>query len=99
MPTSVQAQYLTAMKYYGKLRVEVLIKDGANHPNTDNTQIDDKTNKRMDAWIHGSYLSDNKLLNDSLNNTTVDIGKHKDWPISDYKEEWLTTIEGKEYLN
>jgi hypothetical protein len=53
----------------------------------------------MDAWIHGSHLTDNKLLNDSLNNTTVDIGKHKDWSISDYKEERLTAIEGKEYLN
>jgi hypothetical protein len=34
-----------------------------------------------------------------LNNTTVDFGKHKDWPISDYEEEQLTTIDGKEYLN
>ncbi len=89
MPTSVQVQYLTAMKYSGKPRVEVLVKDGVNHPDTDDIQIDDKTNKRMDAWIHGSHLTDNKLLNDSLNNTTVDIGKHKDWSISDYKEERL----------
>jgi hypothetical protein len=98
-PTSVQAQYLITMKYSGKPRVEVLVKDGVNHPDTDYIQIDDKTNERMNAWIHGSHLTDNKLLNDSLNNTTVDIGKHKDWSISDYKEEWLTAIEGKEYLN
>jgi hypothetical protein len=99
VPTSVQAQYLTAMKYSGKPRVEVLVKDGVNHPDTDDIQIDDETNKRMDAWIHGSHLTDNKLLNDSLNNTTVDIEKLKDWSISDYKEERLTAIEGKEYLN
>ncbi len=49
VPTSVEAQYLTAMKYSGKPRVEVLVKDGVNHPDSDNIQIDDKTNERMDA--------------------------------------------------
>ncbi len=34
-----------------------------------------------------------------MNNITVDIGKNKDWSISDSKEGWLTTIDGKEYLN
>jgi len=87
------------MKYSGKPRVEVLVKDGVNFPDTDDKQNDDKTNKRMDAWIHGSDLTDNKLLNDTLNNTTVDIGQQKDWPISDYKEERLTTIDSKEYRN
>ncbi len=66
---------------------------------TNEKQNDDETNERMDAWIHGSHLTDNKLLNDTLNNTTVDIGQQKDWSISDYKEERLTTIDGKEYLN
>jgi hypothetical protein len=99
VPISVQAQYLTAMKYSGKPRIEVLVKDGVNFPDTDEKQNDDETNKRIDAWIHGSHLTDNKLLNDTLNNTTVDIGQQKDWSISDYKEERLTTIDGKEYLN
>jgi hypothetical protein len=99
VPISVQAQYLTAMKYSGKPRIEVLVKDGVNFPDTDDKQNDDETNERMDAWIHGSHLTDNKLLNDTLNNTTVDIGQQKDWSISDYKEERLTTIDGKEYLN
>jgi hypothetical protein len=87
VPISVQAQYLTAMKYSGKPRVEVLVKDGVNFPDTDDKQNDDETNERMDAWIHGSHLTDNKLLNDTLNKTTVDIGQQKDWSISDYKEE------------
>ena len=34
-----------------------------------------------------------------MNNIMVDIGKNKDWSISNYKEERLTAIEGKEYLN
>jgi len=82
-----------------KPRVEVLVKDGVNFPDTDDKQNDDETNNRMDAWIHGSHLTDNKLLNDTLNNTTVDNGQQKDWSISDYKEVRLTTIDGKEYLN
>ncbi len=76
MPSSVQAQYLTAMKYSGKPRVEVLVKDGVNHPDSDDIQNDNETNKRMDAWIHRSHLTDNKLLNDTLNNKSVDIGKN-----------------------
>jgi hypothetical protein len=55
------------MKYSGKPRVEVFVKDGVNHPDTDDIQIDNETNKRMDAWIHGSHLTDNKLLNDLEN--------------------------------
>ncbi len=53
----------------------------------------------MVAWIHGSHLSDNKLLNDTLNKTRVYLGQDKDWSITDYNEERLTTIDGKEYLN
>ncbi len=34
-----------------------------------------------------------------MNNILVDIGKNKDWMISDYKGRWLTTIDRKEYLN
>jgi hypothetical protein len=70
-----------------------------NHPNTDNKENDDETNKQMVAWIHGSHLSDNKLLNDTLNKTRVYLGQDKDWLITDYNEERLTTIDGKEYLN
>ncbi len=29
----------------------------------------------------------------------MDIGKNKDWSISNYKGRWLTTIDGKENLN
>jgi len=99
VPTSVLAQYTTAMRYSGKPRVEVLVKVGVNHPDTDDRQNDDETNERLSAWIHLSHLTDNKLLNDILNSTRVDIGKQKDWSISDYNEERLTSIDGKEYLN
>jgi hypothetical protein len=52
----------------------------------------------MTAWIHGSHLTDNTLLNKNMNNITVDIGK-KDWSICDYKGRRFTTIDKKEYLN
>jgi hypothetical protein len=99
VPTSVQAQYVTAMKYDRKKRLEVLVKDVVNHPDIDDKNNDEETNKRMTAWIHRSHLTDNKLINKNMNNITVDIGKNKDWSISDYKERRLTTIDGKEYLN
>ncbi len=75
------------------------MKDGVNHPDIEDKDNDEETNKRMTAWIHGSHLTDNKLLNKNMNNITVDIVKDKDWSISDYKERQLTTIDGKEYLN
>ena len=52
----------------------------------------------MTAWLHGSHLTDNKLLDDSINDVTVNIGKDKDWSISDYSEFRKTTIDGKEYI-
>ena len=76
--SSVHAQLITTRKYSGKSRLEVLVKDGVNHPDTDdNWQNDLETNERIDAWIHGSHLSDKKTLNDTLNNTHVDIGSDK----------------------
>ncbi len=56
--TSVQAQLLTAKKYSVLPRGEVLVKDGVNHPDTDDKENDEETNKQMVAWIHRSHLSD-----------------------------------------
>jgi hypothetical protein len=75
------------------------VKDGVNHPDIEDKDNDEETTKRMTAWIHESHLTDNKLLKENMNNITVDIGKNKDWSISDYKRRLLTTIDGKEYLN
>jgi hypothetical protein len=99
VPISVQAQYVTVMKYARKKRLEVHVKDGVNHPNIEDNDNDKETNNRMTAWIQGSHLTDDKLLNENMNNITADIGKNKDWSISNYKERRLTTIDGKEYLN
>ncbi len=90
---------MTAMKYVGKKRLEVLVKDGVNHPDIENEDNDEETNERMTAWIHRSHLTDNELLNKNMNIITMNIGKNKDSSIGDYKEKRLTTIDGKEYLN
>jgi hypothetical protein len=51
VPTSVQAQYVTAMKYAGKKRLEVLVKDGVNHPNIENK--DNMMRKLTKEWVRG----------------------------------------------
>ncbi len=55
------------------------MKDRVNHPDIEDNYNDEKTNKRMTAWIQGSHLTDNKLPNENMNNITVDIGKNEDW--------------------
>jgi hypothetical protein len=100
VPTSVQAQYLTALQYATQKikRLEVLVKEGVNHPDIEDKNNDEETNERITGWLHGSHLTDNKLLSDSINNVTVDISKNKDWSITDYDQMRKTTIDGKEYL-
>ena len=88
VPTSVQAQYLTAQKYATNKtkRLEVLVKEGVNHPDIEDKNNDEETNERITGWLHGSHLTNNKLLSDSINNVMVDIGKNKDWSITDYEQ-------------
>ncbi len=70
---------MTAMKYAHQKKIKVLVKEGGNHPDINDDHHDDETCKRMTAWLHGSHLTDNKLLDDSINDVTVSIGKDKDW--------------------
>ncbi len=44
------------------------------------------------------HSTDNKLNNKCINDVTVDVGKNKDWSISDYLEDCWITIEGDKYL-
>ncbi len=84
VPTSVQAQYLTALKYATNKtnRLEVLMKEGVNHPDIEDKNNDEETNERITGWLHRSRLTDKKSLSDSINNVTVDIGNNKDWSIT-----------------
>ena len=59
VPTSVQAQYLTALKYATNKtkRVEVHVKEGVNHPDIEDKNNDEETNERITGWLHGSHLT------------------------------------------
>jgi hypothetical protein len=59
---------LTALKYATNKtkRLEVLVKDRGNHPNIEDKNNDEETNERITGWLHGSHLTDNKLLSDSI---------------------------------
>ncbi len=58
VPTSVWAQYLTALKYAinKTKRLEVLVKEGVNHPDIEDKNNDEETNERITGWLHGSWL-------------------------------------------
>ncbi len=70
---------MTALKYATNKtkRLEVLVKEGVNHPDIEDKNNDEETNERITGWLHGSHLTDNKLLTNRLNNVTVDTGKPK----------------------
>jgi hypothetical protein len=78
--------------------LEILVKQGVNHPDINEENLDKETLGRLTGWIHNNHFTDNKLNDDRVNNVTVDIGQNKDWLISDFKEVQSTTIEGKKYI-
>ncbi len=79
-------------------KIEILVKEGVNHPDIDEENLDQETLDRLMGWIHNSHFTDNKLNDKCIIDVTVDIGKNKDWSISDYLEDSKTTIEGNKYL-
>ncbi len=99
VPSSVTFQYLTAMKYAQHKKIEILVKEGVNHPDIDKENLDKEALERLTGWIHNSHFTDNKLNDKCINDVTVDIGKNKDWSISDYLEDGRVTIEGDVYLD
>ncbi len=60
---SVQAQYVTAMKYARKKRLEVLVKDGVNHPNIEDEDSDEELRKeRLHGFTEITSLMTNCLM-------------------------------------
>jgi hypothetical protein len=82
----VTFQYHTAMKYARQKKLEILVKQGVNHPDINEENLDKETLGRLTGWIHNNHFTDNKLNDDCISDVTVDIGQHKDWSISDLKE-------------
>ena len=86
------------MKDARQKKLEILVKQGVNHPDIDEENLDEETLGRLTGWIHNNHFTDNKLNDDRINDVTVDIGQNKDWSMSDFKEVRSTTIEGKKYI-
>jgi hypothetical protein len=78
---------------------EILDKEGVNHPDINEENLDEEALERLTGWIHNSHFTDNKLNDKCINDATVDIGENKDWSISDYLEDCQITIEGDVYLD
>jgi hypothetical protein len=79
-------------------KIEILVKEGVNHPDIDEENLDKEALDRLTGWIHNSHFTGNKLNDKCINDVTVDIGKNKDWSISDYLEDCRITIEGDKNL-
>jgi hypothetical protein len=86
VPSLVTFQYHTAMKYARQKKLEILVKQGVNHPDIDEENLDEETLGRLKGWIHNNHFTDNKLNDDHINDVTLDIGQNKDRSISDFKE-------------
>ena len=65
----------------------ILVKEGVNHPDINEENLDKEALERLTGWIHNSHFTDNKLNDKCINDVTVDIGENKDWSISDYLED------------
>jgi hypothetical protein len=74
------------VKYARKKNLKILVKQGINHPDFYEENLDRETLGRLTGWIHNNHFTDNKLNDDCVNDVTVDIGQNKDWSISDFKE-------------
>ena len=99
VPSSVTFQFHTAMKYAHQKKLEILVKQGVNHPDIDEENLDEETCQRLTGWIHNNHFTDSTLNDGNINDVMVDIGQNKDWSISDFTERRNTTIDGKEYVD
>jgi hypothetical protein len=79
-------------------KIEILVKKGVNHPDIDKENLDKEALDILTGWIHNSHFTHNKLNDKCINDVTVDIGKNKDWSISEYLEDCQITIEGDKYV-
>ena len=80
-------------------KLEILVKQGVNHPDIDEENLAKDTCQRITGWIHNNHFTQNTLNDDTINDVMVDIGQNKDWLMCDFTESRNTTIDGKEYVD
>ena len=96
-PSCVRNQYILAMKYSKKAKLELLNKQSVQQP-YDLSNMNDEEREAYIAHQHVSHFSDGKHHNKVIDGMTVDIGTNFDWSESLYKEQRGVTIDGTSWV-
>ena len=97
-PSSVRNQYILAMKYSKKAKLEFLHKQSVPQP-CDLSNMDDEEREAYIAHQNVSHFSDTKHHDKVIDGMTVDIGTNFDWSESLYKEQRDVTIDGTSWVD
>jgi len=62
LPSSVIAQYICAIKYSNKKRIEIIARGGISQQNTNLANMDDDERELFEEWQHLSERSDDKVM-------------------------------------
>ena len=79
LPTSVVAQYIPAVNYTNKRRIEILAQGGITQDVLNLDNIDDDERDHFLAWLHHNHMTDNRKISYYIDNLNVDIGLDHDW--------------------
>lgn len=97
LPSSIVAQYITAMKYTHQKKLEMTASQGTqqkiNVDDLDEDEIDELT-----AFQQLSHFSDNKHHSRVIDGMTVDIGTDVDWTLMRFSSERDVTLDGKDWI-
>jgi len=82
LPSSVIAQYICAIKYSNKKRIEIIARGGITQEIRNLDHLDDDERELFEEWQHACERSDNKGNDRLLERLNVSMGLDKNW--SDY---------------
>ncbi len=51
-------------------KIEILVKEGVNHPDINEENLDKEVLERLMGWIHNSHFTDKKLNDKCINDVT-----------------------------
>ena len=96
LPSSVIAQYICAIKYSNKKRIEIIARGGISQQNTNLANMDDDERELFEEWQHLSERPDDKVNDDLLKRLNVSLGLENDWSIMRRRKEQCS---GKDWIN
>ena len=97
-PSCVRNQYVLAMKYSQRAKLEFLSKQSIPQP-YDISTMNDEERESYIAHQNVSHFSDGKHHNKVIDGMTVNIGTNFDWSESLFKEERDVTIDGTSWVD